>query len=154
MINFNDTKTDNSNDTNVDGGISIGGDGADTGGPSLQLPRTCELASPRSDLELKACQVSIDDYCFLGMIQQIQHHQQSIIICFYSDVKHTAVDGLDSNEYYTEGKKVSVYVSFEDNTSSEPGSELTPKPQKLCKEPVNLALVIGTLPTLPLNTNE
>ena len=67
-------------------------------------------------------------------------------------MKHTAVDGLDSNEYYTGGKKVSVYVSFENST--EPGSELTPKPQKLCKEPVNLALVIGTLPTLPLNTNE
>ena len=133
----------------MDGGISVGGDGADTGGPSLQLPRTCELASPRSDLELKACQVSIDDYCFLGnMIQQ--HHQQSFIFCFCSDVKHTAVDGLDSNEYYTGGKKVSVYVSFEDDTSS----ELTPKPQKLCKEPVNLALVIGTFLTLTLNSND
>ena len=58
-------------------------------------------------------------------------------------MKHTAVDGLDSNEYYTGGKKVSFYVSFEDDTSS----ELTPKPQKLCKEPVNLALVIGMMET-------
>ena len=58
-------------------------------------------------------------------------------------MKHTAVGGLDSDEFYNTGKKVSVYVSFRNTTSSQPGSELSSEPQKLCREPVNLALVIG-----------
>ena len=59
-------------------------------------------------------------------------------------MRHTALEGLDTNEFYDTGKKVSVYVSFLNTTSSEPGSELTSEPRKLCREPVNLALVIGT----------
>ena len=61
-------------------------------------------------------------------------------------MKHTALNGLDSDEFYTRGSKVSVYVSYINTTSSEPGSELSSGPQRLCREPVNLALVIGTKP--------
>ena len=62
-------------------------------------------------------------------------------------MRHTALEGLDTNEFYDTGKKVSVYVSFLNTTSSEPGSELNSEPRKLCREPVNLALVIGTIYT-------
>ena len=58
-------------------------------------------------------------------------------------MKHTAVDGLDSDEFYNTPKRVSVYVSFRNTTSRQPGSELSSEPEKQCREPVNLALVIG-----------
>ena len=32
-------------------------------------------------------------------------------------MRHTALEGLDTNEFYDTGKKVSVYVSFLNTTS-------------------------------------
>ena len=113
-------------------------------GPRPDLPRACAVASPRSDLQLKSCQVFLDDYCFLGMI--LASSTDYYHFCyFFVDVKHTALGGLDTDEFYDTGKKISVYVTFLNTTSSEPGSQLSSEPEKLCREPVNLALVIGTI---------
>ena len=59
----------------------MGDDGADLGGGPT-LPATCDVASPRSDLELKSCQVAIDSYCFLGKLMQDTSVLQIVVITF------------------------------------------------------------------------
>ena len=67
---YDETKADTADsDGSLEEGISVASDTNTDIGPRPDLPPSCDVASPRSDLQLKSCKAFIDDYCYLGMIQ-------------------------------------------------------------------------------------
>ena len=63
-----------------------------------------------------------------------------IILTLLSEIKHSAVNGLNSDDIFKTKGKVSVYVDFKNNTDN---SSIVP--EVACPPQVPLELIVGTV---------